>query len=59
MAVDHISSLKAMTWEQAKGHLRAMVALSGSGLEREPDFREVGKAVEKFIKNFEENGLHE
>jgi len=59
MAVDHISSLKAMVWEEAKGKLRALAALSGSGREREPNFEVVGKAVEKFIKSFEENGLHE
>lgn len=59
MALDHISSLKAMVWEEAKGKLRALVALSGSGKERLPDFQKVEAAVEKFIREFEDNALQE
>jgi hypothetical protein len=59
MAVDHISSLKAMVWEEAKGKLRAMTMLSGSGHERSPNFLIVAKAVEDFITEFEDNGLQE
>ena len=59
MAVDHISSLKAMVWEEAKGKLRALGALSGSGKERIPDYERVEKAVEAFISDFESEGFHE
>lgn len=48
-----------MCWEECKGKLRAMTALSGSAQNRTPDFEQVGKAVEAFIKVFEDNGLHE
>lgn len=61
----HIS-LKAMTWERAKGELRALVAIRGSvfGSETDPDtglqpYEASRNAIEAFIKDFEGNGLHE
>lgn len=59
MAVDHISTAKAILWEQTKGNLRAMTMASGSGREREPSYEKVGAAVEQFIKDFEDEGYHE
>ncbi len=62
MAVDNISLVKAVLWEQTKGNLRALAAASGaspSTTKRSPDWVEVEKRVEKFIKDFEDDGLHE
>lgn len=57
------SSAKAVQWEIAKGHLRALVAIDGAvstGETKRPyRFEVVEAAIEKFIKDFEENGLHE
>lgn len=57
------SAAKLQQWEVAKGHLRALVAIDGavsSGeTERPYRFEVVGAAVEKFIKDFEDNGLHD
>lgn len=60
--VDPIGLAKAILWEEAKGKLRAMAQASGqspSTVDRSPDFQKVGAAVEKFIKNFEDEGYHE
>jgi len=60
-----ISSLKAQVWEEAKGKLRALVALDGSkssGIKDEDGefpFKAVEKAVEAFIEEFSGNGHHE
>lgn len=60
MAVDHISSMKAAMWEEAKGKLRALVALSGSSSgDRSPPYQAVGEMVEQFIKEFEDSGYEE
>lgn len=62
MAVDNIRLAKAILWEQTKGNLRALGAASGaspSTESRSPNWEEVGRAVEKFIKNFEDHGLQE
>ncbi len=58
-------ALKAMTWERAKGELRALVALRGasSSVERDEDgrypFERTSMAVEAFINEIEGAGLHE
>lgn len=64
-----ISLQKAILWEQAKGLLRAVVAASGARrAEYDPGtgvyvpnraWEEGGRAVEAFIKKFEDDGLHE
>ena len=61
--------LKAVMWEEAKGKLRALVALQGSyksyemgeteGAKVRTRFDEAGKAVEDFIAHFEAHALHE
>lgn len=57
------SAAKAQQWEIAKGHLRALAAIDGacstSGSERPYRFEVVEAAIEKFIKEFEDQGLHE
>ena len=57
------SAAKAQQWEIAKGHLRAMASIDGacsSGeTERPFRFEIVEAAIEKFIKEFEDAGLHE
>lgn len=57
------SAAKVQQWEIAKGHLRALTAIDGavsSGKTKRPyRFEIVGAAIEAFIKEFEENGLHE
>lgn len=57
------SVAKAQQWEIAKGHLRALAAIDGAcstgETERPYRFEVVGAAVEKFIAEFEANGLHE
>lgn len=61
---DLIRVQKAQLWEEAKGKLRAMVLVEGQvpsvgyqdNIER---YREAEKVIEKFIENFEDNGLHE
>jgi hypothetical protein len=58
-----IDVAKAMLWEEAKGKLRALVAVSGCVVSTDPEepprFEVVGGAVEAFIKRFENEGLHE
>jgi hypothetical protein len=57
------SSAKSQQWEIAKGHLRALAALDGAvstgETERPYRFEIVGAAIEKFIREFEDAGLHE
>ena len=57
------SSAKALQWEIAKGHLRAMVALDGAVSTgeyiRPYRFEKSEEAIECFIKEFEAAGLHE
>lgn len=57
------SVAKATQWEIAKGHLRALAAIDGavstSEDERPYRYEVVETAVEKFIKEFEAEGLHE
>lgn len=57
-----IGAVKAAAWEEAKGKLRALVALSGQnpaseeGTER---YERIKGKVERFIRSFEEYGLDE
>ena len=57
------SSAKALQWEIAKGHLRAMAALDGAistGEYKKPyKFEKTSKFIEDFIDEFEAAGLHE
>lgn len=57
------SVAKAQQWEIAKGHLRAMAAIDGAcstgEIKRPYRFELVSIAIEKFIKEFEDAGLHE
>ena len=57
----HLSLQKAIEWEKAKGALRTMVAIQGQTYGRRPDnetkFDKTRKMVEKFIKQFEDEGL--
>jgi|LakMenEpi03Aug12_release.lakeMendotaPanAssembly.Ray.scaffolds.fasta_scaffold3264754_2 hypothetical protein len=53
---------KAHIWEEAKGKLRALYAVNGQVPSHEafsPHWEDVKKAVEQFIKEFEEDGFHE
>jgi hypothetical protein len=57
------SVAKALQWEIAKGHLRAMAAIDGAvstGEEERPYKYEItSDAIETFIKYFEDSGYHE
>lgn len=57
------SAMKSVLWEEAKGKLRALVALQGSyqsnDESRSETFVELDVQVEKFIKHVEGWGLHE
>ena len=57
------SAAKAQQWEIAKGHLRALAAIDGTvstaEAERPYRFEVVEAVIEKFIKDFEAEGLHE
>ena len=67
MSDELIGAMKAALWEEAKGKLRALVAVSGSGPARYDDqgrrvrgrWENAEHAVETFIKDFESYGLHE
>lgn len=53
---------KAKLWEEAKGKLRALYRVNGSipsTFNFSPDWQEVKVAVEKFITEMEDEGLHE
>jgi hypothetical protein len=55
--------LKAVAWEEAKGKLRALVALQGSYFGEVPEninrWKDLDKAVSEFIRHVEDYGLHE
>lgn len=59
-------AMKAATWERAKGELRALVGIKGA-VRTEPTplpgerfpHQDLQDAVEAFIANVEDNGLHE
>ena len=59
------AALKGATWEEAKGKLRALVAIQGSVGGRavsdtsEWKWEALGRQVESFIHTVEDAGLHE
>jgi hypothetical protein len=67
------AAMKAQAWEMAKGALRALVAIQGSyqsggyitsesGIEMTPEYKrfdDLNARVEAFIRNVQEDGLHE
>lgn len=59
------TALKAAQWERAKGELRALAAMQGSYQSRrspdgeEPRWLTIERRIEEFIKEFEDEGLHE
>jgi len=55
---DH--AMKGVLWEEAKGKLRALVAVHGSYFNCDDGvYTEADGVVEAFIKEFEGDGLHE
>lgn len=60
---DMIGITKAMLWEEAKGKLRALVAVNGqcasTDEHRADQWREAEERIEAFISAFEDEGLHE
>lgn len=61
-----ITTLKAQAWEEAKGKLRAVVAIGGSVSSGGPDpgnhrdkWPKLNADVERFIAEVENDGLHE
>lgn len=60
--IDPIGLAKAILWEEAKGKLRALAAASGqypSNNGHTEKWEQIDRRVEDFIKNFEEDCLHE
>lgn len=65
---DPVLALKGAAWEEAKGKLRALVAIQGSfssvligdetNLERQR-WLDLSAQVEDFIRDVEDEGLHE
>jgi hypothetical protein len=59
------SAMKSMIWERAKGEMRALIEVQGSysSSDREPKgeskWEKLQEAVETFISEVEDNGLHE
>lgn len=61
-----ISAMKAVAWEEAKGKLRALGQLDGARQydshypsDKQPRYKIVEERVERFIREFEDDGLHE
>lgn len=55
-----IRTAKAQQWEVAKGHLRAIAMIDGSSPSGgKSNWEAIQKAVEDFIRDFEENGHNE
>lgn len=57
---------KAALWEEAKGKLRALVAVEGQCSSHAPEdeirrvrWREADQVISAFISDFEDKGLHE
>ena len=63
MTFDIEAAMKATLWEEAKGKLRALVAVQGSypahTAGRMDRWQEAETRVEAFINQFELDGLHE
>lgn len=56
-----INMMKASVWEEAKGKLRALVAIQGSypnGTQTQR-WKDIEDLTEEFIRDIEGNGLHE
>jgi hypothetical protein len=62
-SLDPIGIAKAMLWEEAKGKIRAMVAVNGqcpcTDEHRVKQSKDAEKVSEAFFKKFEDHGLHE
>jgi len=58
---DMISLMKAIAWEQAKGQLRTISAAAGQGRtgSRHNNYNRIQVFVDRFINEFEAEGLHE
>jgi len=61
---DPLAMQKGILWEQAKGLMRAMVAVDGSRYSSRPSgekarYEQVSEAIEAFVESFESEGLHE
>jgi uncharacterized protein YehS (DUF1456 family) len=63
---DIISILKAQQWEKCKGELFALMALSGSkatqydgNIPLKGEWKFIKELVDEFIKNIEDEGVHE
>ena len=57
-----IGVTKAVLWEEAKGKLRALAAVEGQTVgeyNAKPKYQKIREAVESFIMQFEDLGLHE
>ena len=56
------STMRAISWERAKGALRELVAVKGSIHSGNPDmesWEELSRRIETFIKDIEDDGLQE
>jgi len=56
------STMRALSWERAKGALRELVAVKGSvhsGDDKSSSWEELERRIEKFIKTIEDEGLQE
>ena len=51
--------LVAAQWEKVKGELRALGAMKGATVETGDEWIEIRDNIEKVIKDFEDNSLHE
>jgi hypothetical protein len=63
---DPIGIAKAMLWEEAKGKLRALVAVEGTCGAHNPEdrhrrerWKEAETMIENFIHDFADHGFHE
>lgn len=50
---------KGILWEEAKGKLRALNSVAGSGNDDMERFLNISTRIEDFIEEFESDGLHE
>jgi len=61
--MDAIGIAKAMLWEEAKGKMRALVAVNGQCAStdewRSEQWQKAEQMIEAFVKEFEDNGLHD
>ena len=58
--IEHsIGMHKAILWEEAKGKLRALSSVAGSGNDDMERFLKIETVIETFIEEFESDGLQE